>query len=89
MTEGTFSYAAFFWAIVNLFDDGEGDDIIKNYDRQVIFLFNHYFVVDYVQSEVFGTLSNENEAEALPEESDFDRLKAQRAAKRARLALAV
>lgn len=39
------------------------------------------------QSEVFGTLSSENEAQAaLPEESDFNRLKAQRAAKRARLA---
>lgn len=78
----------FFWAIVSLFDDGEGSDIIKNYDRQVIFSFLCYFVVYYYfQREVFGTLSNEKEAENLPEESDFDRLKAQRAAKRAQLAL--
>lgn len=70
MTDGTFSYATFFWAIISLFDDGEGDDIIKYYDN-----------------EVFGTLSNENEldSEALQEESDFDRVKAQRAAKRAPL----
>lgn len=79
----------FFWAIVSLFDDGEGGDIIKNYDRYVIFSFKCYFVIYYFQSEVFGTLSssNENDADDLPEESDFDRLKAQRAAKRARLAL--
>jgi hypothetical protein len=40
------------------------------------------------QSEIFGTLSKENEVDmqVLQEESDFGRLKAQRAAKRARLA---
>ena len=39
-------------------------------------------------SKVFGTLSKENEVnmEVLQEESDFDHLKAQQAAKRARLA---
>lgn len=87
MTDGTFSYATFFWAIVNLFDDGEGGDIIKNFDRQVFFSFKCYIVVYSFQSEVFGTISNENEAEVLLEESDFDRLKAQRVAKRAQLAL--
>ena len=87
MTDGMFSYAMFFWAIVSLFDDGEGGDIIKNYDRQVISSFKCYFIIYYFQSEVFGTLSNENEVDDLPEESDFDRLKAQRAAKRSQLAL--
>ena len=78
----------FFWAIVSLFDDGEGLDIIKNYDRYVIFSFKCYFVIYYFQNEVFGTLSssNENEADDLLE-LDFDCLKAQWAAKRARLAL--
>ena len=43
-----------------------------------------------VQSEVFGMPSNENgeNPEALQEDTDFDRVKAQRAAKRARLAIA-
>jgi hypothetical protein len=63
VTDGTFSYATFFWAIVSLFDDGEGVDIIKNYDHRqvIIFSFKSYFVAYYSQSEVFGTLLNENE----------------------------
>jgi len=33
--EGKFDYNAFFWAIVGLFDDGEGEDIIKLYNEYV------------------------------------------------------
>jgi len=35
--EGNFDYNMFFWALVGLFDDGEGEDIIK--------LFNEYVLV--------------------------------------------
>ncbi|KAF8952928.1 hypothetical protein BDZ97DRAFT_1811726 [Flammula alnicola] len=33
--EGNFDYNAFFWVIVSLFDDGEGEDIIKLYNEYV------------------------------------------------------
>ena len=54
------------------------------YHSSVIHLFITF------QSEVFGTLSNKNgeNLEAPQEATDFDRVKAQRAAKRARLAIA-
>ena len=54
---------------------------------KLFFSFKCYIVVYSFQSEVFGTISNENEVEVLLEESDFYRLKAQRVAKRAQLAL--
>ncbi|RDB18121.1 hypothetical protein Hypma_000639 [Hypsizygus marmoreus] len=67
-----FDYNLFYWQIVGLFDDGEGADIIAHYNLQV-----------------FGSGSPVPQTPDAPPSppSDLEILKAQRAAKRARLAV--
>ncbi|KAJ7929473.1 hypothetical protein B0H13DRAFT_1859681 [Mycena leptocephala] len=67
--DGNFSYEDFYWSIVDLFDNGNGQAIL-----------------DHFNYNVFGTDStvSREEPEAPAELSAFERLAAQRAAKRAR-----
>jgi len=68
--DGSFDYGEFYWNIVGLFDDGEGQEIIDFYNH-------HIFGRPLGASAMPGTASTP------PVESDFDRLKVQRAARRA------
>ncbi|KAF8164690.1 hypothetical protein B0H34DRAFT_804389 [Crassisporium funariophilum] len=69
--EGNFNYNTFFWALIGLFNDGEGEDIIKLYNKHVF----------------GPTSATEGEADVdgPPEGSDLACLKAQCQAKRARV----
>ncbi|KAF7371411.1 hypothetical protein MSAN_00777800 [Mycena sanguinolenta] len=70
--DGNFSYEDFYWAIADLFEDGEGQDIIDNFNY-------HVFGTP--------SLSSAAQPADLPAAlSGFDLVAAQRAAKRARLA---
>ncbi|KAF8054780.1 hypothetical protein FPV67DRAFT_1549128 [Lyophyllum atratum] len=67
-----FSYETFYWNIVKLFDSGEGQDIIDEYNYQIF-------------GTTRTTVPSSNE-QRLPVVSSFDLLQQQRAAKRARIA---
>ncbi|KAJ7142460.1 hypothetical protein C8R44DRAFT_865802 [Mycena epipterygia] len=74
LQDGTFNYEEFFWSIVDLFKDGEGQDILDHFNYQV------FGTVPQAARPA------ENAGPAEP--SAFDILAAQRAAKRARLVAA-
>ncbi|KAJ3511829.1 hypothetical protein NLJ89_g3879 [Agrocybe chaxingu] len=74
--DGLFDYQEFYWRIVSLFDDDEGQDIIALYN---------YHVFGNPPPASASALAN-SELEPITEESDYDKLKEQRAAKRARQA---
>jgi hypothetical protein len=90
--DGQFNYEDFYWSIVGLFDDGEGTEIIKYYNQFVSSFLPNVAVADVmIPSHVFGMAAVQNtidepDVDNAPVMSDLDRLKAQRAAKRARLA---
>ncbi|KAJ7882719.1 hypothetical protein B0H13DRAFT_1890741 [Mycena leptocephala] len=67
--DGKFSYEDFYWSIVDIFDNGNGQPILDRFNYNV-------FRTDSTASQ--------EEPEAPAELSAFERLAAQRAAKRAR-----
>ncbi|KAJ3505188.1 hypothetical protein NLJ89_g7545 [Agrocybe chaxingu] len=69
-TDGTFNYMEFFWNLVDLFEDEESS-------KEIINFYNHH---------VFGTDAGANTSDPFekPVEDDYEILKRQRAAKRAR-----
>ncbi|KAF9472387.1 hypothetical protein BDN70DRAFT_938233 [Pholiota conissans] len=74
--DGAFSYAEFYWHIVGLLDDEDDPEC-----TDIIYLYNHH---------VFGTAnpnSNTDNSDLAEVENEFDVVKKQRAAKRARLSL--
>ncbi|KAJ7835823.1 hypothetical protein B0H14DRAFT_2795269 [Mycena olivaceomarginata] len=71
--DGKFSYNDFYWSIVDIFEGGEGEEILAN--------FNHH-----VFGDTAGAAANDTDQ--VPEVSAYDQLAAQRAAKRMRLAAA-
>ncbi|KIK00735.1 hypothetical protein K443DRAFT_664331 [Laccaria amethystina LaAM-08-1] len=73
--DGSFDYGKFYWNIVGLFDDGEGQEIIDFYNH-------HIFGRPLGASAMAGTASTP------PVESDFDRLKVQQATRHAQVAAA-
>ncbi|KAJ7698773.1 hypothetical protein B0H14DRAFT_3036727, partial [Mycena olivaceomarginata] len=72
--DGKFSYNDFYWSIVDIFEGGEGEEILAN--------FNHH-----VFGDTAGAAANDTDQ--VPEVSAYDQLAAQRAAKRMRLAAAL
>ncbi|KAJ7085927.1 hypothetical protein C8R44DRAFT_991690 [Mycena epipterygia] len=70
--DGTFNYAEFYWSVVDIFKDGEGQGILDHFNYQVFGTAPQTAIREV--------------PEAAPEPSAFDMLAAQRAAKRARAA---
>jgi hypothetical protein len=91
--DGPFSYADFYWRIVGLFEDEEeAAALIKFYNQYVIFnlLRSILLTVFILCSHVFGTASDLDGGSQTPAaddvEDEFETIRRQRSAKRARIA---
>lgn len=89
--DNDFDYSIFYWNIVSLFDDGEGAEILQYFNQYAPFS-SFDFASELISSFswVFGNPEGESAAlttehVAPNKQTDIERYKAQRAAKRARL----
>jgi hypothetical protein len=94
--DGPFSYADFYWRIVGLFEDEEeAAALIKFYNQYVFFNLLPFIllIVFILCSHVFGTASDLSDLDGGGQasaadnvEDEFETIRSQRSAKRARIA---
>jgi hypothetical protein len=95
-TDGPFSYADFYWRIVGLFEDEEeAAALIKFYNQYVFFNLLRFILLTIfiLCSHVFGTASDLSDLDGGSQtpaaddvEDEFETIRRQRSAKRARIA---
>lgn len=83
---GTFNYDEFYWNLLEFLEGPEGEDIITLFNQYVAELlrFFHFYQCCHI-SHVFGLPVAQQTGNTDTGESDFDIIRLQRAAKRARL----